>query len=340
MDAKITKTRLSRMLSYDWLKIIIAAVAAIIVWMLIFTMTATRITSAQQFNVLNYLGNTTFSTEFSKLYSKAFNDNVFSYEVLEAKSEDLANNKDYVSTIMEARMATEEGDVIFLADIDDPDTAIEPEKEGDPVTYEYTYLESFLIRYGGYIYDLDPEKEGSFFYKMEAYLDGFYNGDWENGVLDEEKVETEFRARVKKDKRFKKEAQIQQGVEDDVERIKKYRDALEKFYTWIDEGVISFTTVDFPDSNEAENVYYPKDGIYSVNLCPNESTMGGLKNYVGYQQEVTDEEGKTYYPTVAKNMNVAFFYFSGVEEGFQYESLLFVNYLIEASLAQTQTAQN
>ena len=57
MDAKITKTRLSRLLSYDWLKIVGVIAGVILVWSLIFTMTATRITPAQQFHVLNYVGN-------------------------------------------------------------------------------------------------------------------------------------------------------------------------------------------------------------------------------------------------------------------------------------------
>ncbi len=43
MDAKITKKRLGAMLSYDWLKIVGVAAAIIVVWMLIFQMTATRI---------------------------------------------------------------------------------------------------------------------------------------------------------------------------------------------------------------------------------------------------------------------------------------------------------
>ena len=70
MDAKITKLRLSRMLSYDWLKIVGTAVGVIIVWVLIFTMTATRITPAQTFTIANYLGNNAMSTEFNKSVSK------------------------------------------------------------------------------------------------------------------------------------------------------------------------------------------------------------------------------------------------------------------------------
>lgn len=330
MDAKITKTRLSRMLSYDWLKIVLGAVALILVWALIFTTTATRITAAQQFTVFNYTGNVSFvNTRFEDLYAKAFNDGVFSYEVIEVNDNDLPSNAEYASTVMDARLAVDEGDVIFVADVDDVDTEIE--NEDGTVSYEYTYLESMLIRYGYYFYDLNPENENSFFGKMERYLNRFYRGNWQNANdLDEAAVETQFRARTKKDKRYKTEEQRKQGVADDIERIVKYRDALENFYGYLDDGIVALTTTSFFD-REQTDTYYPKDGVYSINLCP-DARMENLKNYVGYTQEVTDENGDTHYPITAENMNVAFFRFDAVEEGFQYESLLFVNYLIESSL--------
>ena len=338
MDAKITKTRISRMLSYDWLKIVIASVIAIVVWSLVFTMSATRITPAQQFTVFNYVGNAGFTgTEFNNLYSKAYKNGVFSYEVLELTQNDLATNKEYAGTLMQARTAVEEGDVIFVADIGNPDTAQKDEK-GAIIGYERTYVQSLLWGYRAYFYELDPEKEGSFFYKMEAYLDEFYTGGWENeGSLNQDKVKSEFRKRVKKDKRFKTEAQLLQGEKDDIARIEKYRDALEQFYAWLDEGIISFTTTTLSDGEMTI------EGTYTINLCPDESTMGGLKKYVAYYEKVvesadaeTGETGKTHYVQTAKNMNVGFFDFAGVEEGFQYESLLFVNYMIENALSATQ----
>lgn len=341
MDAKITKIRLSRMLSYDWLKIVLGAAAAILVWSLIFTMTATRITPAQQFTAFNYLGNATFySTKFNDLYQTAFNENIFSYEVIEINQNDVAANSDYAADLMGARLATDEGDVIFAADIDKEDTAIKNEN-GEIIGYEYTYLETLVRDYSTYLYELDPAKENSFFNKMEVYLDGFYDGGWENAdTLNEEKVKTQFRNRVKKDKRYKKEAQLLQGEQDDVARIKKYRDALEKFYAWEDAGVVSFTTTVFSDRTDADKVYYPADGVYSVNICPDERTEG-LKEYLGYYLEVVDENGQKHYPISAQNMNVAFFRLPGVADGFQYESLLFVNFIIENALAQTQaTTQN
>lgn len=56
MDAKITKKRLNILLSYDWIKIILVAVAMIVLWSLVFTMTATRVTNAQNFTIFNYTG--------------------------------------------------------------------------------------------------------------------------------------------------------------------------------------------------------------------------------------------------------------------------------------------
>ena len=93
MDAKITKERLSRMLSYDWLKIVGAAVAAIILWTLVFTVSATRITPSQQFTAISYFGNvSTINTKLSKSMTDAYSKDVFSYEVLEINdSIDLGN---------------------------------------------------------------------------------------------------------------------------------------------------------------------------------------------------------------------------------------------------------
>ena len=343
MDAKITKIRISRMLSYDWLKIVLASVVAIIVWSLVFTTSATRITPAQQFSVFNYVGNTSFvATDFNTLYSKAFQEKVFSYEVLELTQNDLAANKEYAGTLMEARTAVEEGDVIFVADIDNPDTA-QKDENGEIIGYERTYVESLLWGYRAYFYELNPEKEGSFFYEMEEYLDSFYTEGWEQeNSLNTEKVKTEFRNRVKKDKRFKTEAQLLQGEKDDITRIEKYRDALAQFYAWLEAGVVSFTTTTLTDGE------YTVEGMYTINLCPDESKTGGLKKYVAYYEEKVDpanpetgEEGKKHYVATAKNMNVGIFDFKGVEEGFQYESLVFVNYLIENAIAETQKmAQN
>ena len=56
MDAKITKSRLGLLLSYDWIKIVGICTAVVLLWLLIFTMTATRATTGQSFELYAYGG--------------------------------------------------------------------------------------------------------------------------------------------------------------------------------------------------------------------------------------------------------------------------------------------
>ena len=336
MDAKITKKRLSRMLSYDWLKIIGVAAALIFVWVLVFTTTATRITPAQQFTAMNYTGNIAWmgTNKFNALYNKALNDGVFSYEVIETTINDLTTAKEYVGTLMETRLATDEGDIMFVADAPDADSA--EEKDGE-IVYSNTYLQAFLARYRYKVFSLDPQDEKSYFNQMEAYLNLYYQDGWENPEsIDKERIEREFRARIKGDKRFKTEKSRQQGVQDDIARIEKYRDALEQFYGYVEDGYVTFTTTAY---GEGENAF---EGIYSINICPetlangksNDAVNEKMYEYVGYRETYVDESGEEGTVFSAKNMNVAFFDLEGVEEGFQYESLLFVNYLLETCIPE------
>ena len=340
MDAKITKTRLSRLLSYDWLKIVGLAAGLIVVWVLIFTMTATRITAAQQFTAFNYLGNATFSTtKFGTLYSGALSQNVFSYEVIELTSTDLAENPEYASTLMEARVSTDEGDVIFVTELGD--ASYEVKGENGEISYKYTYLESLVRSYGYYLWDLDLQSETGYFKQMEEFLNAFYQGDWTNeDGLDKAKVEEEFLARIKKagDKRFKKQSEIEKGLISEIERIEKYRDGLEQFYNYVEKGYVTFTVTSFEDMDTSDGAYYPNAGVYSMNICPT-ATAGelnkGMSQYVGYYMEETDENGDKHNVRTAENMNVAFFDLltkTQKQAGFQYENLLFINHLIEQSL--------
>lgn len=319
MDAKITKKRLGHMLSYDWLKIVGACVAAIVVWMLIFTMTATRITPAQQFTVMNYVGNTTLGTKFQTSFNKAFEGGVFSYEVLEVNSTDLTTSEEYAGTILEARLAVNEGDVIFVADAADPDSAYEEDGE----TKTYTYFEEFV---GSWYYRLAQlDGENGYFAKMETYLNSYFNGDYVSGALNKELVESTFRARIKenKDKRYKTEEQIQAGLDGEYARFEKYRSALIDFYGYLDKGYVSYTSVTLQNAQGEEVVRN-----YGINLCPTEATAG-LKELVSYTEKVQTEDGTTKTNLTAKNMNICFFNLD-VEKGFEYESLLYVNYLIES----------
>lgn len=326
MNAKITKKRLAHMLSYDWLKIVAIAVGLILFWNLIFTMTATRVRPSQQFTVFNHQANYSLSDEFYDDLSAALDDGTFSYEVIESTTNDLTTVESYVHDMLSARLETDEGDVMFIPKIPDPSTA--KEEDGKTV-YDANYLQTFLRGYRFFLADLDPDKEGGYFYELKAYLNGYY-GDYKNAEsLDEERVKADFIARAKKnkDKRFKTEEQLADGAQKDVERIQKYRDALLKFEGFLESGLVAFEQV------EIESAQYKYSGKFALNLCPNEDTMSELKKYVSYGETGVDEEGKETLRITAKDMCVMFFNLKGVEESFEYESLLYVVHLIEECVA-------
>ncbi len=337
MDAKITKLRLSRMLSYDWLKIVGLAAAIIFVWVLIFTTTATRVLSSQQFVVCNYLGNVTARTELTK----SLQDAKFSYDVLETNVVDLnVADLSTASQLLQARTSTDELDVMFVSQRDDVNsTSTEQtnsagEKE---TTYANTYLETFVYAYRYGLHDLDPASEDGYFADLAAYLNKFYDGGYETGTVNREKVEGDFRARIArmKDKRYKKEAEIQAGIDGEIDRLAKYRQALISVLGYFEAGYIETAPVTYTpqDKNDA----YGKEwtGVYAINICPDTETMGKLANVVAYSETVVNEEGKTEFVASAKDMCVCLFDSNGgktEEECYRYEGLIYLHGLIESVL--------
>lgn len=331
MDAKITKERLNRMLSYDWLKIVGFSVAAIIVWTLIFTMSATRITPAQQFTAINYFGNVgTINTKFSTTLSSAYKDGVFSYEVIELSEVDVGGNAEYGSTLMETRVATNEGDVVFVPNIPN---------QGQSYTYQgetvYDSYQQNLVRHYGYcLMNLDMDDEDGYFNRMERFLNRYYGGNFqaEDAQLNVETVRADFLARIQKnkDKRFKKSAEIEQGVLDECERLEKYRAGLIEFYGYLESGLVQLEKTTVWDYEE-DKLW--REGVYTINLCPDRATMPNLKNVTGYLQTVTGEDGEEQQVLCADNMHVAIMKFDEVESSFEYESLLYINYVIRVSKA-------
>ncbi|MBQ8374552.1 MAG: hypothetical protein IJX98_03125 [Clostridia bacterium] len=353
MDAKINKNRLGHLLSYDWVKIIGVIVAAILVWSLIFTMTATRITGSQSYSIVNYYG-MHFGDGANKYYN--FAEDEFSYEVIEANVVDvLQGGDDYVSTMIETRFATGEGDLMFIGNTDNPDTQTEKKDadgntvtdgEGNPV-YEYTsYLSGFLQ--SGYFFNVsrldDTATSDGYFTQMKNYLGLFYDyteteksysgvsmlvADFDENSLNIQAVEERFVARVNKnkDKRYKTEDEIAQGKADEIARIKGYAAAYEAFFANLDGGLIAFTV---STVQMTEEVAYT--GVYSIDLCPNEATMGGLKDFIYYYAK--DEAGTEY--KTAANMNALFLELDGLDGDFKYETVALVNRLVkEYAVAQS-----
>lgn len=322
MDAKITKQRLTRMLSYDWVKIVLCAVAIIFFWSLVLTTSATRITPAQNFYVYNHQSNLTFRDKFYTHLDQQFQGGTFSYEIIETTQGDMVAAGDQADTVMQARLSVSEGDVMFVADIADKNY-METNAETGEVTAKYTYVESFVGSYYYALYEFNGEN--GYFAQLEAFLNEYYGGDYKTGVLNEEKAKADFRARITrtKDKRFKKESQILEGEKAEVERIKKYKAALEEFNGYLAAGLVEFKTVDL-ELSEGWKV----QGDYAINICPDEEKTPYLKEYVAYATPVTDENGVTTNIATAKDMHVCFFRFEDMEKSFEFEDLVYLNSLI------------
>ena len=323
MNAKITKQRLSHLLSYDWLKIVATALGVILLWMLIFTTSATRILPSQQFGIFNYMG----STVTSRFNDYTSLSNIFSHEVIAISVGDTTTGgEEYVYQVMEARLVTNVVDVVFSPDVEG-ETSTEYQKEINGEPQKVTCLEDFLYRYTSYLYRLDGED--GFLAKMENYLNSYYNGDYENGEFDEAKVEADFREFVSatKDKRYKNEESIARGVQGELERISGYRTALIEFYSYLDAGYISLTEKTL--YKHSNGTIYEFTGAYSINLCPSEK-MENLKKDVYYR--VTDEESNQT-KTTALNMNLVFIKDGETRDGYEFENLSFVNQLVKTHCA-------
>ena len=330
MDAKITKKRLSHLLSYDWLKVIGVILAGILVWSLLFTMTATKMKPSQQFSVVNYKG-TALTTAFSDRFNATMSaPKLFSHEVIEISVVDTTTGGDeMVSSLMETRLATDEGDVAFAANVIDPDTEYVKKGAEKGEKFYYTYLESMLRGYYQYIYRIDGDD--GILAKMENYLNVYF-GDYtaENATLDEAKLEKDFRSKVKraKDKRYKTESSIKTAVNGEIKRLNDYRNGLIEFYGYIEKGYITYqeTTLDFTEAYSGGSVY---TGVYSLNICPNEDTMGSLKEIIYHVEERENEDGTKTNVSTAKDINLAFLNTPKMDKNYQYESILYVNYLVK-----------
>ena len=335
MDAKITKKRLSYLLSYDWVKIALSAVAAIIIWSLVFTMTATKITNTQRFVVMNYRGT---SISNGMMYKGN------SYEVIEAELVDnMRGGNDYFWEIFQANVGVGEGDVLLAANypsgrtVKTDDNGNEMKDENGNLLYDYekTYMEDALSSMAAKFTRLDDDGDNAgYFTQMKDYLAKFYTvvsqeqktyagatftvATFDEGTLNAQLVKDEFRARIKanKDKRFKKEEQIQKGELDEIKRIESYLVAYNAFFGHLDAGKVELTYVDI-----AVTETFSITGVYGVNICPSEQTMGGLKDQFYY----TDFENVM----TAKDMNALFMDLEGLDKNFQYENILYLNALIE-----------
>ncbi len=314
MDARITKQRLSNLISYDWIKILCAIVAAVFVLILLFTMSATRPQRAQEFYIYSYT-DLSAGEDFSTLADDLETRGAFSYDVLNINAEYFTGSTG--STAYTVRRSAGMGNVLFVTNNptyqtdEDGNTVLDD--EGDPVIAAQSNLYSMVS--GGLVTG-DGASAGAAYdpvYYMDAcarYLEQFFGGDWRTSdVLDGTLTpEACFTARNGSDKRYRTEASRAQGIEEERARILKLREDCLAVEQALERGDISVTTLEL-------------DGGAVVNAAFDVGGLNGLRDLVYY----TDGETHT-----TQNVNLVLL-FNGTmaQSDLRFESLSFLSYLIE-----------
>ena len=140
-------------------------------------------------------------------------EGVLSYDVLEKNIETLT--KDYESTVLSARVSVSEGDIMF---IDNVLTESSEEYKKQDTRCSSSNFKNFINGYS--VYDYDALLEDA-----KRYLENFKT----NGQFDDGKIEQSFRKRMKKDNRFRKEAQIKEGIIEETKRLNKLQEEVDAF---------------------------------------------------------------------------------------------------------------
>jgi len=231
MDTKISKKRLNDLLSYDWIKIIALVIAGIVLWSLIFTMSAVRLSVGQQFKIfINYDVYT--GNKFSQ-FTQTLSDDVLSYDVLDFSSESLL--EDSYSTILSARFSVNEGDLMIVTDAGSE--AIEATDTTPAVPAVNSNFKSFVDGYN-IAYPIeqlitDAEDYYKNFYELSSSMEVEYNIDGSAKFKDLILLKSMFTDRMKGDNRFKTTEQIDKGLIEELNRIETLRKAVIKFKEYI-----------------------------------------------------------------------------------------------------------
>ena len=321
MDANITKKRLAEMLQYDWIKILGVIGAAIIVWELIFTMTAVRVSNGQNFKIYYYP--TLSANGATELYDFIEEDVPLSYDVLEVNIETLDNT--YGNTILGLRLTTGEGDIMM---IDNNVTHPEGETEEDGHLKDTSNFYQMVDNYKICPYDrlLEDAKD----YLAQFTDDGTYKGELVAG-----KVNENFLKRMKRDNRFRSAENKKKGLEQETERLETLQKAVADFdwlYNEYKDSELFFNYRKYQMTvNTGENVdegykqAYEKEVSrpYAVNAGFLETHAKEGKSIANVVSNVDgDNEGK------AAGTAVMVFDFKDQQPDLQYETIVFITELI------------
>ncbi len=317
MDAHISKKRIGHMLSYDWIKIIAIAAAAIIVWSLLFTMLATRATIGQTFYFYYFNDMELKNNEKLNTLDYLKEKNALSYDVLEFTQGSFSDDSQ-TSQAMAAWFSAKQGDILWVSDVKP-----EPEKEGEET---FSRLQQFATSYYSilaplgedYVDDDGKIVKEDYLKTCEKYLAQFYtDGDFREGNLEAGAVENSFRTRMKKDKRYKTEAQIAEGIKDETARIENLRDSYLNVQKALEVGVLSIKeTKIWQDKNNDNNV--DDDEWKTVRCAFDLSNLTNITEYITNGDKDKSNEG----------ICLSVFDWAASQYDLQFEPITYLNFIL------------
>ena len=204
MDNKLTRKRVSDLLQYDWILLIVFALVAVIIWEVVFSLTAVKLKPGQHFKYYIDIG--VHATDDDRIL-KLFDQNK-SFDVLEIAGEEINVEQDVLS----ARLANDEGDVIFTQLIPPTENSANKEVRAKTLVDQKSY---FAGSFDKLLKD------------AKAYLRSFLVSDTmpdgaelDYANLSTDKIDAGFLARMKGDNRFRTDAQKENGKLLERDRIK------------------------------------------------------------------------------------------------------------------------
>ena len=211
MDNKITKRRLADFLSYEWIVIILVSVAIIIAWEAVYAMTSVKPTYGQKFYLLydEYV-----DTEYNEsLIGVAYDKGAFSYDVLSISMEGMSQGLDNELSI---RYQTKNADVLVVS------CAERESSDGSKFRRANSVVENMDV----WSYEkavCDGDKYLTLLLKDGVTPINGYNVDRAYSVedLDNGKIDQLFLNRMKKDNRYRKQEEKEQGKLQERQRIYK-----------------------------------------------------------------------------------------------------------------------
>ena len=323
MDVKITGKRLKNTLSYEWIKIIAFAVAAIFVWMLAFTTCATRATDGQQFYFVVF-DDVYFDTETNAdMLSDMKKDGSLSYDVLKTQLNNVTKAGNYGALYMlNLRLTTKEGDVMIMnsGKLSAEETPAEDGEEEEKTTAEQV-LES------GYVADLLKFIESAGSYVKKFTSDGTVNGE-----INASKVETYFLTqRVKSARNYKKtyntDEKKSEGVKNEIERISHIQQAYSRVTAALKKaenaGVDLYRYWDKPIKYSGNEVIEREKTAYGIDLTVLNSGATNKKELVKSWWLVDEENNAT-----TDGLTFCVLDCTEDDEDLQFEALTALDYVI------------